>query len=344
MSRFPELMAAALVVVPAAAMADGFDLGREATPEEVAAWDIDVRPDGKGLPEGGMSAFDGEDVYVQKCASCHGDFAEGVDRWPALAGGWETLTSERPVKTVGSYWPFASTLWDYVHRAMPFGAAQTLTDDEVYGVSAYVLYMNDIIEDDEFVLSDETLPEIEMPNADGFFMDPRPDTPVYEAAERCMEDCKDEVKITMSATVLDVTPDDEVNPPSSIVEEPEDGAAAKGGTTVAAAGPDPNLVETGEKVFRQCVACHQVGEGAESRIGPALNGIVGAPAGAVEGFRYSDALESAADEGMVWTEENLHDFLEDPHDFLPGTIMGFPGLDDAADREAVIAFLKSHGG
>jgi len=206
MSRFLELtVAAALVAAPAAA--GDFGLGRPATETEVAAWDIDIRPDGKGLPEGSGTVAEGETIYTNQCAYCHGDFGEGIDRWPVLAGGWDTLTRQRPVKTVGSYWPFLSTVYDYVHRAMPFGNAQSLTDDQVYAVTAYVLYLNDVITDYDAELSKESFTEIEMPNAGNFFMDPRPDIPLVESTELCMENCKEDVEITMRARVLDVTPD-----------------------------------------------------------------------------------------------------------------------------------------
>lgn len=356
MSKFPEFVALALLLAPAAVAADSLGLGREATPEEVAAWDIDVFPDGEGLPAGGMSAADGEMVFAEKCAVCHGDFAEGVDRWPPLAGGQGTLASQRPVKTVGSYWPYASTVWDYVHRAMPFGAAQTLTDDEVYGVTAYILYMSDVISDDELVLDAQTLSEVVMPNADGFFPDPRPDTPVYQNAERCMENCKEQVEITARASALAVTPDEEWNPSSSLEgggSEPAPApgeAAAEPAQELAAAEPaaeaavDPALVAAGEKAFRKCSACHQLGEGAKNRVGPVLTGIVDAPAGAVDGFRYSDALVKAAEGGLTWTDENLHGFIENPRKFLEGTKMSFPGVKDEAERQALIAYLKAHGG
>ena len=133
--------------------AESLGLGRSATEAEIAAWDIDVRPDGAGLPEGQGTAIDGEEIYNDRCATCHGVFGEGEGRWPILVGGFDTLTEDRPVKTIGSYWPFASTVWDYVHRAMPFGDAQSLSNDEVYAITAYLLYMNDVIEDEEFVLS-----------------------------------------------------------------------------------------------------------------------------------------------------------------------------------------------
>jgi len=139
-----------------------FNLGKIATPEEVAGWDIDVRPDGLGAPVGSGNAYDGEEIYLERCAACHGDFGEGVDAWPVLAGGIGTLDSHDPVKTTGSYWPYASTMYDYIYRAMPFGEAQSLTHDETYQVVAYLLYMNDII-DDEFELSHENIGSIEMP-------------------------------------------------------------------------------------------------------------------------------------------------------------------------------------
>lgn len=338
MSRFPEL-ALALMLIPAAAAAEGTELGRPATPEEIAAWDIDVLPDGEGLAKGGMTAADGEDVFIEKCASCHGDFAEGVDRWPKLAGGWGTLTDRRPVKTVGSYWPFAATVWDYVHRAMPFGAAQSLTPDEVYGVTAYILYMNDVITDDGMVVSDKTLPLIEMPNENGFFIDPRPDTPVYDA-ERCMTDCKEKVEITARAAVLDVTPD-EPNPAGSMSEEDRSFEVA---AADPADGADPELVARGEKVFRKCAACHQIGPDAANRVGPALSGTVGTKAASVEGYEYSSALSRAAEQGLVWTEEKLHDFLEAPREVVEGTKMSFAGLADEAERAALIAYLKANGG
>lgn len=205
-----SVKAAALIALfTAPTHADTLGLGRAATAEEIAAWDIDVRPDGQGLPAGQGTALEGEEIFTDQCAYCHGDFGEGVDRWPQLVGGFDTLTKDRPVKTVGSYWPYASTIFDYVHRAMPFGDAQSLSDDDVYALTAYLLYMNDVIEDDEFVLSRASFGEIEMPNVDGFTDDARPDTPTLSVQEPCMQDCTDgPVKVTMRAMVLDVTPDD----------------------------------------------------------------------------------------------------------------------------------------
>ena len=185
-----------------------FNLGKIATAEEVAGWDIDVRPDGLGAPVGMGNAIDGEEVYADLCAACHGDFGEGVDRWPELVGGEGSLGTHDPLKTTGSYWPYASTLYDYVYRAMPFGEAQSLSYDETYQIVAFLLYMNDIIEDD-FDLSHENLGAIEMPNRDGFFMpDPRPDAqPV--SAEPCMNNCNVATSIMGRARDIDVTPDSE---------------------------------------------------------------------------------------------------------------------------------------
>ena len=185
-----------------------FNLGQLATAEQVAGWDIDVRPDGLGAPVGAGNAFDGEEVYAELCASCHGDFGEAVDRWPVLVGGEGTLNGHDPVKTTGSYWPYASTMFDYIYRAMPFGEAQSLTHDETYQIVAYLLYMNDII-DDEFEVNQENIGTIEMPNRNGFMMpDPRPDAqPISGVA--CMKNCDVPTNVIGKARDLDVTPEGE---------------------------------------------------------------------------------------------------------------------------------------
>ena len=182
-----------------------FNLGTLATAEQIAGWDIDVRPDGKGAPIGSGTAADGEEVYAERCGSCHGDFGEGIDRWPILAGGLGSLVTDDQVKTVGSYWPYASTVYDYVYRAMPFGEAQSLTHDETYQVVAYILYMSDVI-DDEFVLSNETIGSVKMPNQNGFMLpDPRPDGQLASAP--CMQNCEVPTNIIGRARIIDVTPD-----------------------------------------------------------------------------------------------------------------------------------------
>jgi cytochrome c len=112
-------------------------IGRQAKPEEIAGWDIDIRPDGHGLPPGKGTVKQGEEIYMQQCAACHGEFGESAGRWPILMGGAGTLASHDPVKTIGSYWPYASTVIDYIRRSMPFGDAQSLSNDQLYAVTAY---------------------------------------------------------------------------------------------------------------------------------------------------------------------------------------------------------------
>lgn len=325
-----------------------YGLGRPALPEEVAAWDLDVSPDGTGLPVGSGSVEDGEMIFSENCAVCHGEFAEGVDNWPKLAGGEDTLADDDPLKTVGSYWPYLSTAWDYVHRSMPYGNAQTLSDDEVYAIVAYMLYSNFLVEDD-FVLSNENFLEVEMPNADGFIIDDRAETEyTIWRTEPCMENCKDSVEITMRATVLDVTPEEEgaevaseeapVAEAAAVTEPVAETAEPEAVAVAAAAGPDPELVAAGEKVFGKCKACHQVGDGAKNRSGPALNGIVGADIAAVDGFKYSNTL---AEMDGAWTPETLAAFLADPRGFAKGTKMSFAGLKKEEDIAAVTAYLST---
>jgi cytochrome c len=186
-----------------------YGIGQTATPEQIAGWNIDVRPDGQGAPPGHGSVKQGEQVYLERCAACHGEFGESAGRWPQLAQGKGTLASANPVKTVGSYFPYLSSVFDYVRRAMPFGDAQSLTNDELYAVVAFVLNLNDIV-DDKFVLSKETWSKVKMPNENGFYNDDRSTAEkAFWNAKPCMKDCGPPVKITMHAAVLDVTPQDE---------------------------------------------------------------------------------------------------------------------------------------
>ncbi len=314
-------------------------LGRPATENEIAAWDIDIRPDGAGLPEGQGSVSDGEEVFAEKCAACHGDFAEGVDRWPVLAGGRGTLATHDPVKTVGSYWPYLSTVWDYVHRAMPYGEAQSLTDDEVYAITAYILYSNDLV-DDEFVLSNENFTEVRLPNEENFYMDDREQSPLWGPRDVCMENCKDAVEITARARVLDVTPESEEEASATTASETVV-ASAEPAAAPAPAAFDADLAAEGEKVFNKCKACHQVGDGAKNRVGPILNDIVGAPIGQVDGFRYSNVFVEKAEEGAVWDDASLDAFLANPRGWAKGTKMNFAGLKKDDERAAVIEYLKS---
>lgn len=212
-----------------------FSYGEDASAEQIAGWNIDIRPDGLGLPPGGATAEEGEMPYEEQCASCHGSFGEGVDRYPVLAGGEGTLTEARPEKTVGSFWPYASTLWDYIHRAMPFTEPESLSDDEVYAITAYVLYLNDLIEYD-FELTQDNLAQIEMPNKDGFFLDDRPDV----VAVRCMDNCKDPSSIEILSEQVAAEVD-----------------AAASGTKIEAV-----VATSGRTIYEQaCALCHTSGVG-----------------------------------------------------------------------------------
>ena len=210
--RFVLALLAVLTAFAASASEAGskkLGIGREATADEIAGWAISVRPDGQGLPIGKGSVKDGEPLYVERCAACHGEFGESAGRWPILAGGNGTLASHEPVKSVGSYWPYASTLIDYIRRSMPFGAAQTLSNDELYAITAYVLYLNDVIKDFNFELSDKNFATIRLPNERNFVDDDR------ETAEKefwqknpCMKNCAPGyAKVTGRARAIDVTPE-----------------------------------------------------------------------------------------------------------------------------------------
>jgi len=344
MSKFLKSLSVGAVATMMAlpAVAQTYGLGRAALPEEIAAWNLDVHPDGTGLPEGQGDAIVGEEIFAAKCAACHGDFAEGIGNWPKLAGGMDTLDHEDPLKTVGSYWPYLSTSFDYIRRSMPYGNAGTLTADETYAIVAYILYSNDLIEDD-FVLSKDTFLDVKMPNADGFILDNRMETEVaIWSGEPCMTDCKDSVEVTMRALVLDVTPEEETT--EAAAEEPAAepvAAEPQPAPEPEVAAVDPALIAAGEKVFRKCKACHQVGDGAKNRSGPILNGVVGAAAGHIDGFKYSKALKEKAEEGLVWNDETLAAFLAGPKKYIKKTKMGFAGLKKDADIEAVIAYLAT---
>jgi S-disulfanyl-L-cysteine oxidoreductase SoxD len=217
MSKSLKALAVAAVLLAhtvAPASAQKLGIGREATPAEIAGWDIAVRPDGKGLPAGKGTAAQGEEIFQTQCAACHGEFGEGRDRWPVLAGGHGSLKADRPEKTIGSYWPYASTVFDYVKRAMPFGNAQSLSNDELYAVTAYLLHMNDVIKDPKFELNAKSFATIKMPNADGFYEDDREVTEKHFWNRKpCMQDCrKDAATVTNRASVLDVTPDKKTGP------------------------------------------------------------------------------------------------------------------------------------
>ena len=188
-------------------------LGRVALPEEIAAWDTDVRADGKGLPVGKGSVKQGDEIFQAQCAACHGEFGQGVGRWPVLAGGLDTLKADRPDKTVGSFWPDLSTVFDYIKRAMPYGNAQSLSNDEVYALTAYLLSMNDIVKDENFELNEKNFTSIKMPNAAAFFDDDRETSEKkFWGKEPCMKNCRSAPKVTGRAISVDVTPDSKAGP------------------------------------------------------------------------------------------------------------------------------------
>jgi cytochrome c len=192
-----------------AAAAKRLEIGSIAKAEEIAGWDIDIRPDGHGLPPGRGTVKEGEPLYMERCAACHGEFGESSGRWPILSGGNGSLDSHDPVKSVGSYWPYASTVIDYIRRSMPFGNAQSLTNDELYAITAYVLFLNDIVRSEDFELSAANFGTIKLPNETNFYDDDR------ETAEKafwrkdpCMQNCLlGEAKVTGRARTLDVTPE-----------------------------------------------------------------------------------------------------------------------------------------
>ena len=192
-----------LMGVSALAQSPTYGVGRPPTPDEIRALGAAIAPDGEGLPAGSGTVAAGREVFAAQCSRCHGPNGEG-GVGATLVGGQGTLRSARPLKTVGSYWPYATTLWDYINRAMPFQAPRTLSAAEVYALTAYVLNLNNIVPDD-FVADRNSLPKVKMPNHDHFiWQDPRPDT----AIEACMTNCRhpEDVQVTSSAEGKDLTP------------------------------------------------------------------------------------------------------------------------------------------
>ena|SRR5689334_19123279 len=174
MSTPSRLLAPAVVLLAACATAQRVDapapkFGEPVSAAELARWDISIPPSGVGLPAGSGTARDGLKVYEAKCQSCHGAKGTGKPA-DALAGGMGTLASKTPMRTVGSYWPYATTLFDYVRRAMPLNNPLSLTDDETYAVSAYLLFINGILGED-VAMNAQSLPQVKMPNRDGFISD-----------------------------------------------------------------------------------------------------------------------------------------------------------------------------
>ena len=157
---------AALASAARAEVQGHYGIGRTVTAAEIAGWDIDIGRDGSGLPAGSGSVRHGREVFEQQCAACHGEKGEGGvgDR---LVGGQGTVATAKPIKTVGSFWPYATTVFDYIRRAMPLNDPKSLKDDEVYAVVAYLLQLNGVIGQND-TMDAKTLPAVRMPNRDGF--------------------------------------------------------------------------------------------------------------------------------------------------------------------------------
>jgi len=174
--RWPNVLVCAMATVfcaAASAQSPTYGVGRTASADEIRAYDTSIGPEGKELPPGRGTARDGAAIYAQRCASCHGATGtEGPN--DRLVGGQGTLASARPVRTVGSYWPYATTVWDYIRRAMPVDNPGSLTPDQVYALTAFLLFRNGIIEETT-VMDRDSLPKVRMPNRDGFVPDARPD-------------------------------------------------------------------------------------------------------------------------------------------------------------------------
>lgn len=164
-------LAVVLVTATQTLWAQSFGVGRPATEAEIESLDVTIGPEGRELPGGSGSVKEGAQVYEVRCKECHGERGAGGDH-AALVGDPEQLKQVPPIKTVGSYWPYATTLFDYTRRAMPFEEPGTLTADQVYAVTAYVLHINGIV-DENATLDRESLPKVEMPNRGGFVKDPR---------------------------------------------------------------------------------------------------------------------------------------------------------------------------
>ena len=275
MCKFPNLMRTfsvavvlmtASVAATAAAAKSEYGFGTNATPAQIAVWNIDVRPDGAGLPVGHGSVEEGQTVYDQKCAVCHGTFGDSGD-YIQIAGGVGSLHGQQPVRTVGSLLSHATTLWDYINRAMPFPNSKSLTANEVYAVTAYVLNLNDIVPTGT-TLDEKSLPLVKMPNRDGFttahgFMTihGKPDV----VSRDCMQNCATAVRVTSQL------------PPNFVAQNYGDISqqfrgitmmSAAVGAAAAPAGNEPPAKRSGFTLAQAngCTACHGVDQ---KIVGPA---------------------------------------------------------------------------
>ena len=179
------LLLSSLSFGPADAQSPRPRFGKPIAEADIAAWDIDIRTsDGKGLPAGKGSVAEGKTVYAAQCAACHGEDAKGGAVYGTMVGGIGSFTTNARVLTPGSMYPYAPIMFDYIRRTMPMNAPQSLSNDQVYALAAYILNLNGLVPDNA-VMDAQSLPKVTMPNRDGFILDDRPDT----AAKRCMRDC-----------------------------------------------------------------------------------------------------------------------------------------------------------
>ena len=306
MFKSPSLGVAAIALAMSGAVSAGpLGIGSTATAEMIAGWDIDIRPDGTGLPEGMGSVTDGEGLYEAQCASCHGLFGEGEGRWPVLAGGEGTLDTLHPEKTVGSYWPYASTLWDYIHRAMPYTAPQSLTDDEVYAISAYVLYLNDIV-DDDFVATKESFAQVRMPNEPNFFIDNRPDVQNI----RCMNNCADPSQFEIVTTINGVTPTGHFKEDSGVAANHYGGEQPKASAVEVVMS---DAAVSGKAVYdKACQACHNMGVAGAPKVGDVsawaariATGVESMNSNAINGYQGASGVMPAKGGNMSLSDDEV---------------------------------------
>lgn len=293
--------AGAATIAARAATTHAYPFGSPAPPKMVQSWDDDVNGlTGAGLPPGSGSVAQGQAAYEEKCAVCHGDFGEGAGRYPELAGGKGTLTSARPLKTVGSYWPYAPTLFDYIRRAMPFNAPGTLSDDQVYAITAYVLNLNNIVPANA-VMNAKTLAAVKMPNRNGF-VDEHLKPDVHAAA--CMHDCKPKkiVILSDSARTLALTPDETIDDPAGGLEKGVGYDNPFGAGPGATASPSPSgapvAFATVQGIIAQrCQSCHAT-HPTQSGFPTAAGGIAFDRPGEIEKFAARIKAQAVDSEAM----------------------------------------------
>jgi mono/diheme cytochrome c family protein len=257
----------AIGLLAAGALADAprYGFGTPVTADQIAPWNIDVNGlTGSGLPPGHGSVADGSKVWEAKCSSCHGDFGEGAGRFPVIAGGKGSLKDDVPQKTVGSFWPYAPTLFDYIKRAMPFPAPESLTNDEVYALTAYILNLNDIVPETA-VMDATSLAAVKMPNRNGFI---KATWDTHNVV--CMTNCKaGPVKVTSDLVDLHVTPAErEVGDVGSSVDLASLATSAPASAKAAAA---VSFADVAPIVATRCTVCHSAK--------PTQAGFSAAPAG-----------------------------------------------------------------